>query len=81
MPKRPTSRTGRHTSRWCLRDSIDHRAVRSEVKVGSNSDKAFWHELGTSKMPARPSLSGAAQHKEHEVVDVIVNNVVKALTG
>ena len=44
-----------------LRDSIEH-TVESEERghVGSNNDKAVWHELGTSRIPARPFLLPAA---------------------
>lgn len=52
-----------------LRDSIekyiDYGA--GQAYVGSNNPKATFHELGTSRIPARSFLAGAAQAKEHEV--------------
>ena len=35
--------------------------------VGSNNEKAVIHELGTSKIPARPFLATAAAGKEREI--------------
>lgn len=55
-----------------MRQSIEH-TVQPELTgatgyVGSNDPKAKYHELGTSQIPPRPFLSGAAMHKEQEVV-------------
>ena len=36
--------------------------------VGSNNDKAVWHELGTSRIPPRPFLAGALHHEAPEIV-------------
>jgi phage gpG-like protein len=64
----PLLRTGE------LRDSIETagpfrsgNTVRGYV--GSNNDKAVWHELGTSRVPPRPFLSLAAMGKEKEIVE------------
>jgi len=56
-----------------MRDSIEHsiNAKGDEALIGSDNDKAVWQELGTVKIPPRPFLMGAAQHKEEEVVRVI----------
>jgi hypothetical protein len=43
-----------------LRNSIEWTARGLHGEVGSNNDKAVWHELGTSRIPPRPFLSGAA---------------------
>ena len=32
-----------------------------------NNDKALWHELGTSRIPPRPFLAGAAAAKHGEI--------------
>jgi HK97 gp10 family phage protein len=62
-----------------MRDSIHHTVMGSAGYVGSDNDKALWHEFGTSKVPPRPFLSGAAMHKEKEVHEVIGNKIVAAL--
>jgi hypothetical protein len=70
-----------------LRDSIQHHVGHTgahggmEADIGSDNDKALWHELGTARVPPRPFLSGAAIHKEHEVVDVIGREMVAFLAG
>lgn len=61
-----------------LRDSIEHSADSQVGHIGSNNDKAVWHELGTSRgIPPRPFIAGAAQHKEKEVVALIGKVVFK----
>jgi hypothetical protein len=50
----PLLRTGE------MRDSIEHKVVGHEGHVGSDSDIAVYQELGTSKIPARSFLGGAA---------------------
>jgi phage gpG-like protein len=59
-----------------LRDSIHHEVHGHEADVGSDNDKAVWHELGTSRVPPRSFLMQAAVHKEHEVVKVLEAEVV-----
>jgi hypothetical protein len=46
-----------------MRDSIEHSSNSSEALVGSNSDKAVWHELGTIHIPPRSFLALAAAEK------------------
>ena len=62
-----------------MRDSIEHNADHKEAHIGSDNDKAVWHELGTSTVPARSFLVGAAVHKETEVVEKIGRTVVTKL--
>lgn len=62
-----------------MRDSIEHKVDGSEAYIGSDNDKAVWHELGTAKIPARSFLVGAAQHKEKEVGHLIGQKVVAKL--
>jgi len=52
-----------------LRDSISHTVKEHEhaCYVGSNSLIAVYQELGTSRIPPRSFLGGAARAKEHEV--------------
>ena len=63
-----------------MRDSIEHSVNGDEALIGSDNEKALWHELGTVKIPPRPFLMGAAQHKEQEVVRLIGGHVFKVLT-
>lgn len=63
-----------------MRDSISHEVTGDEARIGSPEDTALWQELGTSKIPPRPFLQGAVQHKMPEVCEVIGHTVVKVLT-
>src|ERR1700682_3225031 len=47
-----------------LRGSIEWNSEGNQGFVGSNLDKAVWHELGTARIPPRSFLAGAAQHME-----------------
>jgi hypothetical protein len=47
--------------------SIEHTVETKAAHVGSNNDKAVWQELGTTTIPARSFLAGAAAHKFNEV--------------
>jgi phage gpG-like protein len=47
-----------------LHDSIKWSSEGNEGRVGSDDDKAVWHELGTSRIPARTFLVGAAMVTE-----------------
>jgi phage gpG-like protein len=50
-----------------LLDSIEWSSHGLEGSVGSNNDKAVIHELGTSKIPARTFLVGAALAMEGKI--------------
>jgi phage gpG-like protein len=63
-----------------MRDSIGHTVTANEAHVGSDNDKAVWHELGTVKIPARSFLMGAAIHKRDEVVREIGEHIGKVIT-
>lgn len=63
------------------RDSIEHKVVGKDGWVGSDSEILEYQELGTSHMPARSILGGAAFRKTDEVVHVIAADVVLALMG
>lgn len=70
-----------------LRDSIEI-AVRDRLiggethgAVGSNSDIAVYQELGTSRIPPRSFLGGAAFRKSEEVAELLGSEVVTALVG
>lgn len=70
-----------------MRDNIERRVEQSgflgvtEGAVGSDSDIAVYQELGTSKMPPRSFLGGAAFRKAEEVAEVLGSGVVAGLVG
>jgi phage gpG-like protein len=54
-----------------LRDSIEREVQHHVAYVGSNDNKAVWHEFGTSRIPPRPFFAGAAAAKHEEIGDLI----------
>jgi phage gpG-like protein len=64
-----------------MRDSIEWTAEKNEGFVGSDNDKALWHELGTTKMPARSFLMGAALHKMPEIMLMAAELAMKKMAG
>ena len=69
-----------------LRDGIGHSvemagSASGTAVVGSASDVMVYQELGTSRMPPRSILGGAAVRKTDEVVDVLAKAVLHGLTG
>ncbi len=64
-----------------MRDSIEHVSDHEEAVVGSNNDKALWHELGTKKIPPRSFLGEALIRKTDEVVQMIGRRIVGHLSG
>jgi len=54
-----------------LRDSIERDVQNDVAYVGSNDPKAEWHEFGTSRIPPRPFLGGAANAKQEEIGELI----------
>ena len=71
----PLLRTGE------LRESIGHAVGDREAVVGSDSDIAVYQELGTSQMPPRSFLGGAAFRKSEEVARALGSSAVQALVG
>lgn len=69
----PLLRTGE------MRDSIEHTAGVETAYVGSNNDKAVWQELGTSRIPPRSFLMGAAMHKGREAAEILGLTLLKPL--
>lgn len=61
-----------------LRDSITHTVRQGEAYVGSNNDKAVWHEYGTSKVPPRPFLMPAAVRMERPIRAMARRRVAEA---
>jgi hypothetical protein len=80
-PDNPELRTGD------LRDSIKHQAEQgvviggAEGAIGSDEDNMVWQEIGTSKMPARSILGGAAVRKADVVAELLGRAAVMALVG
>jgi len=64
-----------------LKNSITWNSSGNEGHVGSNLDKAVWHELGTSKIPPRPFLAGAAIHMEEKIHKLAARAVMAVMMG
>jgi phage gpG-like protein len=64
-----------------MRASIEWNASGNEGHVGSNNDKAVWHELGTSRIPPRSFLAGAAMAMEDKIHKMAGRAVVAVLMG
>jgi phage gpG-like protein len=64
-----------------LRASIEWNASGNEGYVGSNNDKAIWHELGTSHIPPRSFLVGAAQHMGPKIEKMAARAVLACIVG
>jgi phage gpG-like protein len=64
-----------------LRASIEWQAHGLKGEVGSNLDKAVWHEFGTSRIPARPFLSAAAMQMEREIHKMAAKAVMAVIAG
>jgi phage gpG-like protein len=64
-----------------LRASIEWNAEGNEGFVGSNNEKAVWHELGTSRIPPRPFLMGAAIRMEPLIHAMAAKAVVAVIAG
>lgn len=63
-----------------MRDSIHHMVQGDKVFIGSDNEKAAFHEYGTSRgIPPRPFLSTAAQHKHAEVAKKIGKHYADAI--
>ena len=64
-----------------LRDSISYTVGIGEAHVGSNNDKAVWHELGTKRVPPRPFLMRAAIQQERAIARMARRRVAAAFHG
>jgi phage gpG-like protein len=53
-----------------LRDSIEKDVQSDAAYIGSNDNKALWHEYGTVHTPPRPFLGGAANAKGEEIAEI-----------
>jgi hypothetical protein len=74
----PLLRDGTH-----IRDTIEHTVVDLEhaCYVGTNSKIAVYQELGTSRIPPRSFLAGAARAKEHEIHEEISHSLHLSLAA
>jgi phage gpG-like protein len=72
---KPLLRTGE------LRDSIEYTVHGNEGCVGSNSDIAVYHELGTSRIPPRSFLVSSAISSEDKIHRMAGAAAVAALSG
>jgi hypothetical protein len=64
-----------------MRASIEWQSHGLEGAVGSNNDKAVWQELGTSRIPPRSFLVGAAVHMEEKIHKMAARAVMAVLAG
>jgi phage gpG-like protein len=64
-----------------LRDSIEWTASGLEGQVGSNNDKAVWHELGTYHIPPRSFLASSAISMEDRIHKMAERAVIAVLEG
>jgi phage gpG-like protein len=64
-----------------LRASIEWNSHGNQGFVGSDNDKAVWHEFGTSRIPARPFLSSAAMQMEGEIHKLAAKAVRAVIAG
>src|SRR5712672_4117510 len=64
-----------------LRASIEWNSSGNEGYVGSNLDKAIWHELGTVKIPPRSFLAGAAMAMEDKIHKMAARAVMAVMLG
>ncbi len=62
-----------------LQESIAWNSSGAEGFVGTNDDKAAFHEFGTSRMPPRPFLLTAIGIKEEEIVSMARRAIVAAV--
>lgn len=71
----PLLRTGQ------MRDSIQHVVGDREGCIGTDDPIAEYQELGTSRIPPRSFLAGAAVRKGPQVAHILGLSVVRALVG
>jgi phage gpG-like protein len=64
-----------------MRDSIEWTVHGLEGEVGSNNDKAVWHELGTSHIPPRSFLASSAISMEGRIHEMAERSVIAVLEG
>jgi integrase len=64
-----------------LRDSIQWNSSGNIGHVGSDLDKAVWQEFGTSRIPPRPFLAGAAMAMEPKIHDLFKRAVMAVALG
>lgn len=74
-PDNPELRTGR------MGGTIERQVEWPEGHVGSNDQVLEWQELGTSRMPPRSIIGGAAAEKAEEIAAIVGEEVFLSLVG
>jgi phage gpG-like protein len=64
-----------------LRDSIESTVEFPSAYVGSNDERALWHELGTSHVPPRSFLAHSAQESGPEIEKMVAKVVGGAIAA
>lgn len=64
-----------------MRDSIEISAKGNEAAVGSASEIAMYQELGTEKMPPRPSLGPAAFESKRPIGEMGARTLAAWISG
>ena len=64
-----------------LRDSIEKTIGHHVAWVGSDSDKAVWHEFGTSTIPPRSFIASAGMVCEPQIHELAVETIGAVLGG
>jgi hypothetical protein len=49
--------------------------------VGSDNEKADWHEFGRGHYPARPVLGGALHECEGEIMEIVFKGIKAVMEG
>ncbi len=64
-----------------MQDSIEHQVEGLEANIGTNDEKAVYHEFGTDRMPARPFMGPAAFNNKEPIRQLIGAAVVAGFVG
>lgn len=64
-----------------MQGSIKHETEGLEAQIGTDDDKAVFHEFGTSRMPARPFMGPAAFRNKGAIQHLVGAAVVAGFVG
>jgi phage gpG-like protein len=64
-----------------MRDSIESTVEFPSAYIGSNDDRAVWHELGTSRVPPRSFLAHSAMESGPEIEKMVARTVGGAIAA
>jgi hypothetical protein len=62
-------------------DSIEHTIAFPSAYVGSNDERALWHEVGTTHVPPRSFLAHSAQESGPEIEKMVAKVVGGAIAA